>query len=163
MKFLYDDFGGLMRTATDFAPKLRAEGFQVAVFNPIHKYISKLFMNFRDHQKIIVIDGEIAYTGGFNIADEYANLVERFGVWKDEGVRLTGDVVWGMTITFLEMWSVCSPEESIMYERYRSHKQSASSDMYCHVLRDGPALNPRSFVGSMYRQMIHYADRKCIL
>lgn len=160
VKFLYDDFGGLMRTATDFAPKLRAEGFQVAVFNPIHKYISKLFMNFRDHQKIIVIDGEIAYTGGFNIADEYANLVERFGVWKDEGVRLTGDVVWAMTITFLEMWSVCSPEENILYERYRSHKKAEPSDMYCHVLRDGPALNPRSFVGSMYRQMIHYAGQK---
>ena len=41
-------------------------------------------MNFRDHQKILVIDGEVAYTGGFNIADEYANLVERFGRWKDD-------------------------------------------------------------------------------
>ncbi len=87
VKFLYDDFGALLRTSTDFAQKLRAEGFEVEVFNPIHKYTSKLFMNFRDHQKILVIDGEVAYTGGFNIADEYANLVERFGIWKDEGVR----------------------------------------------------------------------------
>ena len=55
VKFLYDDFGALFRTGIDFAPKLRAEGFQVEVFNPIHKYISKLFMNFRNHQKIIVI------------------------------------------------------------------------------------------------------------
>lgn len=160
VKFLYDDFGALMRTGTDFATKLRAEGFQVEVFNPIHKYISKLFMNFRNHQKIVVIDGEIAYTGGFNIADEYANLVERFGVWKDEGVRLTGDVVWAMTITFLEMWSVCAKHETIDYDKYRPTKESEPSDMYCHVLRDGPALNPRSFVGSMYRQMIHYAGQK---
>lgn len=160
VKFLFDDFGALIRTGTDFAPKLRSEGFQVEVFNPIHKYISKLFMNFRDHQKILVIDGEIAYTGGFNIADEYANLVERFGVWKDEGVRLTGDVVWNMTITFLELWSVCAEQETIDYERYRTTKQSEPSDMYCHVLRDGPALNPRSFVGAMYRQMIHYAGQK---
>lgn len=160
VKFLFDDFGALIRTGTDFAPKLRSEGFQVEVFNPIHKYISKLFMNFRDHQKIIVIDGEIAYTGGFNIADEYANLVERFGVWKDEGVRLTGDVVWNMTVTFLELWSVCAENEKIDFERYRSKKSSESSDMYCHVLRDGPALNPRSFVGAMYRQMIHYAGQK---
>lgn len=159
VKFLYDDFGALFRTGIDFAPKLRAEGFQVEVFNPIHKYISKLFMNFRNHQKIIVIDGEIAYTGGFNIADEYANLVERFGVWKDEGIRLKGDAVWGMVIAFLEMWSVCSGEK-IEYARYRSRKPSEPSDMYCHVLRDGPALNPRSFVGAAYRQMIHYAGQK---
>lgn len=160
VKFLFDDFGALMRTSTDFAPKLRAEGFQVEVFNPIHKYISKLFMNFRDHQKIIVIDGKIAYTGGFNIADEYANLVERFGVWKDEGVRLTGDVVWSMAITFLELWSVCAQNETIDYDKYRCEEESEQSDMYCHVLRDGPALNTRSFVGAMYRQMIHYAGEK---
>lgn len=90
----------LLRTGKDFAPNLRKEGFQVEIFNPIHKYASKLFMNFRDHQKIVVIDGQVAYTGGFNIADEYANLVERFGVWKDAGIRLEGDSVWPMTVTF---------------------------------------------------------------
>lgn len=160
VKFLYDDFGALLRTSTDFAPKLRDEGFQVEVFNPIHKYTSKLFMNFRDHQKIIVIDGEIAYTGGFNIADEYANLVERFGVWKDEGIRLQGDVVWGMTIAFLELWAVCAGDTQIDYERYRCQCSVLESDMYCHVLRDGPALDTRSFVGSMYKQMIHYAGKQ---
>ena len=160
VKFLYDDFGALLRTSTDFAQKLRAEGFEVEVFNPIHKYTSKLFMNFRDHQKILVIDGEVAYTGGFNIADEYANLVDRFGIWKDEGVRLKGDVVWSMVVTFLELWAVCSKNEAIDYERYRAEKSSIQSDMYCHVLRDGPALDTRSFVGSMYKQMIHYAGEK---
>ena len=151
---------GSKQFSTDFAQKLRAEGFEVEVFNPIHKYTSKLFMNFRDHQKILVIDGEVAYTGGFNIADEYANLVERFGIWKDEGVRLKGDVVWSMVVTFLELWAVCSKNEEIDYERYRAEKTSIQSDMYCHVLRDGPALDTRSFVGSMYKQMIHYAGEK---
>ncbi len=160
VKFLYDDFGALLRTSADFAPKLREEGFEVEIFNPIHKYTSKLFMNFRDHQKIIVIDGEIAYTGGFNIADEYANLVDRFGVWKDEGIRLQGDVVWGMTITFLELWAVCAGDARIDFEKYRSHRPQEPSDMYCHVLRDGPALDTRSFVGSMYKQMIHYAGKQ---
>ncbi len=159
VKFLYDDFGSLLRTGKDFAPALRAEGFQVEIFNPIHKYVSKLFMNFRDHQKIVVIDGKIAYTGGFNLADEYANLVERFGVWKDAGIRLTGDAVWAMTITFLEFWAVCSGEE-IDFDRYRFTGEVEETDMYCHVLRDGPALGPRSFVGNMYKQMISFAGRK---
>lgn len=160
VKFLYDDFGALLRTGKDFAANLRKEGIQVEVFNPIHRYVSKLFMNFRDHQKIVVIDGNIAYTGGFNLADEYANLVERFGIWKDSGIRLTGDAVWGMTITFLELWTVCAWEDEIKYDRYRPGIQFPASDMYCHVLRDGPALDARSLVGNIYKQMIQYSGVK---
>lgn len=159
VKFLYDDFGALLRTSKDFASKLREEGFQVEIFNPIHKYASKLFMNFRDHQKIVVIDGNIAYTGGFNIADEYANLVDRFGVWKDAGIRITGDAVWGMTITFLELWTVCAHKDRIDYDKYRPTAEFPKNEVYCHVLRDGPALDTRSFVGSVYKQMIQYAGK----
>lgn len=160
VKFLYDDFGALLRTGKDFAQKLREEGFQVEIFNPIHKYVGKLFMNFRNHQKIVVIDGKIAYTGGFNIADEYANLVERFGVWKDAGIRITGDAVWAMTITFLELWTVCARDDKIDYDRYLPQLPTETSDVYCHVLRDGSALGPHSFVGSVYKQMIQFAGRK---
>ncbi len=160
VKFLYDDFGALFRTGTDFAAKLRGEGFEVEVFNPIHKYVSKLYMNFRDHQKIVVIDGNIGYTGGFNIADEYANLIERFGVWKDAGIRIKGDAVWGLTITFMEMWSVCSSKQVEDLNQYRPTEQFEETDMYCHVLRDGPALGTKSFVGSIYKQMINYAGKK---
>ncbi len=159
VKFLYDDFGALLRMGRDFAPSLRSEGFQVEVFNPIHRYVSKLFMNFRDHQKIVVIDGNIAYTGGFNIADEYANLVQRFGVWKDAGIRVTGDAVWAMTLTFLEMWTVCARNDKIDFDRYRPTAEFPATDMYCHVLRDGPALGPHSFLGNTYKQMIQYAGQ----
>lgn len=159
VKFFYDDFGALLRTNKDFASKLRSEGFQVQIFNPIHKYVSKLFMNFRNHQKIVVIDGKIAYTGGFNIADEYANLVERFGVWKDAGIRITGDAVYGMTVTFLELWTSCEPKGITDYKKYFPTVSFPESDVFCHVLRDGPALGARSFVGSVYKQMIQYAGR----
>ncbi|MCH5252875.1 MAG: cardiolipin synthase [Lachnospiraceae bacterium] len=159
IKFLYDDFGSLLRTGKDFAANLRAEGIEVEIFSPIHKYVSKLFMNFRNHQKILVIDGNIAYTGGFNIADEYANLVTRFGVWKDAGIRLTGDAVWGMTITFFELWTACTGNNVMDYDRYKSTESFPKTNMYCHVLRDGPALDARSFVGNAYKQMIHYAGR----
>ncbi len=159
VKFLYDDFGALFRTGKNFASDLRAEGFQVEIFNPIHKYISKLYMNFRDHQKIVVIDGNIGYTGGFNLADEYANLIERFGVWKDAGIRIIGDAVWGLTVTFFEMWSVSSREKEVDLERYRPTKNFPKSDMYCHVLRDGPALSTHSFVGTVYKQIINYSGQ----
>ena len=160
IRFMYDDFGALIRTPTSFASSLRAEGIDVVVFNPIGRYVSKLYMNFRTHQKIVVIDGEYAYTGGFNIADEYANLVERFGVWKDAGVRIRGEAVWGMTIAFLEMWCAMVPDFHPDYEKYKGQHPVPRNDVYCHVLRDGPALGPRSFFATNYRQMIQYAERK---
>ena len=117
-------------------------------------------MNFRTHQKIIVIDGNVGYTGGFNIADEYANLVERFGTWKDTGIRVEGDAVWGLSVIFLQMWNVCCDYEAVDYEQYRPNATFTPNETYCHVLSDGPALNPKAFIETMYKQMINYAGKK---
>lgn len=154
VKFLYDDFGAMLRTEKHFKRKLEAEGFEIRVINPIHKYTDKLYMNYRSHQKIMVIDGNIGYTGGFNIADEYANIIERFGVWKDNGIRLEGDAVWGLTVTFLQMWEVSSENEYLEFDLYRPTKKFPSSLVYCHVLSDGPSNNPRNPIESVYNQMI---------
>ena len=163
VKFLYDDFGAAMRTPKNFKKQLVAEGFEVQVFNPIHRYMAKLYMNYRTHQKIIVIDGKVGFTGGFNIADEYANLVERFGVWKDTGVKISGDGVWGLTVIFLQMWDICLELKNghVDYERYRRKniKEESTGDegVYCHVLSDGPANNPSNPIENVYNMMIQYS------
>jgi cardiolipin synthase len=159
VKFLYDDFGAVLRVGKYFARDLIAEGFEVQVFNPIHKYMHKLFMNYRSHQKIVVIDGNIGYTGGFNIADEYANLIDRFGVWKDTGIRLKGDAVWGLTVIFMQMWHVCSNDE-LNLDAYRPDKAFPENRVYCHTLTDGPANNPKNLIETVYKQMIHFAGEK---
>lgn len=159
VKFLYDDFGAKIRTEKHFKRKLEQEGFEVQVFNPIHKYTDKLYMNYRSHQKIVVIDGNIGFTGGFNIADEYANLINRFGVWKDNGIRVEGDAVWGMTVTFLQMWEVCEGKTEISYEGYRPTKAFPKSSVYCHVLSDGPVYNPGNPIETVYEQMINYSEQ----
>ncbi|SFR90782.1 cardiolipin synthase [Anaeromicropila populeti] len=157
VKFLYDDFGAMIRTEKHFKRKLEQDGFQVRVFNPIHKYTDKLYMNYRSHQKIIVIDGNIGFTGGFNIADEYANLVERFGIWKDNAIRLKGEAVWGLTITFFQMWEVCGGYTMVDYNKYRPTAQFPESKVYCQVISDGPANNPNNPIENIYKQMIYYA------
>lgn len=157
--FLYDDFGAMLRTPTSFRRSLEAEGFQIRVFNPVHRYTDKLYMNYRSHQKIIVIDGNIGYTGGINLADEYVNLVNRFGVWKDNAVRLEGEAVWGLTVTFLQMWEVCSSGQPMNYTPFRPTMQFPENDVFCQVFSDGPANNPRNPVESMYKQMIYYAKK----
>ena len=108
-----------LRTPKNFKKKLEEAGIEVAVFNPIHKYTDRLYLNYRSHQKIIVIDGNIAYTGGMNLADEYANLVDRFGVWKDSAIRVLGDAAWGFTVIFLQMWEICGKLPKCDYNDYR--------------------------------------------
>ncbi len=62
--------------------------------------------NYRDHRKILVIDGKVGFTGGVNLADEYINHIEKYGRWKDAAVMLEGEGVRPLTILFLEMWSI---------------------------------------------------------
>lgn len=115
-------------------------------------------MNYRSHQKIVVVDGKIGFTGGFNLADEYANLIERFGVWKDTGVCLIGKAVWDLTVVFLQMWEACGGEkEHIDYLKYKKRGRELG-DTFCQVISDGPAHNPKNVVESIYNQMITYSD-----
>ncbi len=159
VKFLYDDFGTAIRTRNFFKQILEHDGFEVRVFNPIHKYTGMLYMNYRSHQKIIVIDGKVGYTGGFNIADEYGNLIDRFGVWKDTGVKLQGDVVWDLTVVFLQMWEASGKsKEHIDYLKYKVTSE-VKGDTWCDVVSDGPANNPNNPIESLYNQMITYSDQ----
>ncbi|MBQ9119517.1 MAG: cardiolipin synthase [Lachnospiraceae bacterium] len=157
VKFMYDDFGSAMRTHKEFRHRLEEEGFEIRIFNPIHKYAQKLYMNYRSHQKIVVIDGNIGYTGGMNLADEYVNLVQRFGHWKDNAVRICGEAVWGLTVVFLQMWEVCDRSRQVDYERYRPDAVFEKNRTYCQIVSDGPANNPSNPIEMLYRQIIDYA------
>jgi cardiolipin synthase len=79
-------------------------------FNPVVPLVS-LVMNHRDHRKIVVVDGNTAYTGGINLADEYINEEERFGYWKDAALRTEGAAVWNFTVMFLDHWNAFRPSE----------------------------------------------------
>jgi cardiolipin synthase len=97
---------------------MRDKGIACAGFNPFRPLLS-IVMNHRDHRKITVIDGRIAYTGGFNLADEYINVKEKHGYWKDAGIRLTGSCVWSFTSMFLEIWDYTMGTRED-YDRYRN-------------------------------------------
>ena len=87
-------------------PKLLAEkGIKAKSFSPITPFVSTHY-NYRDHRKILVIDGRVAFNGGVNLADEYINRKERFGHWKDTAVMLRGEAVRSFTLMFLQMWNV---------------------------------------------------------
>ena len=84
---------------------LRKLGIRCKVFAPVSPFISTHY-NYRDHRKILVIDGHTAFNGGVNLADEYINQVQRFGHWKDTAVMLKGEAVKSFTLMFLQMWNM---------------------------------------------------------
>jgi cardiolipin synthase len=86
------------------------KGIKTFVFNPFRPIVSSL-QNNRDHRKIISIDGKVAFTGGLNLADEYINVVERFGHWKDAAIMIEGDAAWSLTLIFLQMWNLSAKEK----------------------------------------------------
>lgn len=126
VRVMYDDFGSASVLPYHYYKFLRAQGIQCICFNEFHLPMS-LIINNRDHRKILDIDGETAYTGGFNIADEYINRKVRFGQWKDAGVRITGAAVNGFTAMFLQMWSAVkgNPPE---FSAYLTHPHLPSAE-----------------------------------
>ncbi|MDD7280730.1 MAG: cardiolipin synthase [Erysipelotrichaceae bacterium] len=104
VRLIYDDFGSLEFFETDYSKWLNDRGIKTHVFNQIKPQI-EIQMNNRDHRKIIVIDGEIGFTGGCNISDEYINTKKRFGYWKDMGLMVKGPCVETMTVSFLQIWN----------------------------------------------------------
>ncbi len=111
VRVFYDDIGSVGLTNHDFAKKLKEKGIRSRIFNPMIPLFN-LFLNNRDHRKMTIIDNRIGYTGGFNIANEYFNLTSPYGYWKDTGVRMEGEVVLTMTMTFLEMWNAVRADDT---------------------------------------------------
>lgn len=103
VRFIYDDFGCLTTLPHNYYRKLENMGIKSCVFNPFIPVLSPVFNN-RNHRKITVIDGKVAFTGGINLADEYINEVERFGHWKDNSIMIKGEAAWGFTLLFLSLW-----------------------------------------------------------
>jgi len=104
VRVFYDDLGSVNFVGLSFARRLSSMGIECRAFNPF-SMIFNIFLNSRDHRKIMVIDGKVGYTGGFNLADEYFHVTKPYGEWKDAGVRIEGEAVKGLTLIFLENWN----------------------------------------------------------
>ncbi|MBS4219372.1 cardiolipin synthase [Bacillus sp. FJAT-49711] len=114
VKFLYDAMGSRRLPRKFFRPLIEAGG-KVSVFFPAVLPHLNLQVNFRNHRKLAIIDGEIGYTGGFNIGDEYLGLNKRFGYWRDTHLRICGKAVYAMQTRFILDWNQASSTK-VMYE-----------------------------------------------
>ena len=105
VRVAFDAVGCIETLPPGFPAQMELAGIACCAFNRFNSLLSARFNN-RDHRKICVIDGRVGFTGGINLADEYANLITRFGHWKDTAVLLRGEAVWSLTTAFLTMWGL---------------------------------------------------------
>ncbi len=158
VRVIYDDVGSIDSLPMNFAASLEKEGIKTLAFNPLRPILSLVYNN-RDHRKIAVIDGYIGYSGGFNIADEYINREERFGHWKDNGIRLYGEAVWNFTVMFLNMWNAFKPGE-VDYSSFRPtvhHEGIFDSDGIIQPFSDSP-LDNENLGENVYLEIINQAE-----
>ena len=110
VRVMYDDLGCISTLKSSYPKELKKKGIKCVVFNNLNP-IAGVIMNNRDHRKILVIDGKVAFSGGINIADEYINAIDRFGHWKDNGIKIEGEAVWNYSVMFLTMWNAYKNED----------------------------------------------------
>ena len=156
VRIIYDDMGCLQTLPYKYYEKLREKGIKCLVFNPFVPFLS-VIMNNRDHRKICVIDGKVAYTGGVNLGDEYINRKVRFGHWKDTAFRLEGEGVWGLTSIFLEMWEVTMGYEITTDYSVYMPTVKMPNDGFVQPFCDGPANNPNNPAEDVYTHIINKA------
>ncbi len=152
VRLIYDDFGTI-NTPSDFLIDLERNHIRCIPFNPVVPLIT-LVMNHRDHRKIFSIDGNIGYTGGVNLADEYINEEERFGYWKDTAVRLEGAAVWNLTVMFLNFWNSFRPVDE-KYDIFRPTVQ-LPTDGVIQPYADSP-LDDETLAKNVYRDILNQA------
>lgn len=115
VRVMYDGSNAVTTLPYGYPKQLKKLGIQCKVFSEFHPFVSTHYNN-RDHRKILVLDGEIAFTGGVNLQDRYINRKVVYGHWKDTAVMLQGDAAQGFTLLFLQMWNALEKEH--IYEPY---------------------------------------------
>ncbi|WP_235941554.1 cardiolipin synthase [Paenibacillus puerhi] len=117
VRLMYDAIG-CSALPRDFFRDLREAGGEVAAFFPSRIPYLNLRVNYRNHRKLVIIDGKVGYIGGFNVGNEYLGLSKRFGYWRDTHLRLVGGSVLHMQALFFLDWTLASRQEIALAPRY---------------------------------------------
>ena len=157
VRILYDDMGSIAMLSTKYPKELATYNIKCISFNKLSPFRG-IFMNNRDHRKMTIIDGKVAFSGGVNISDEYINIKSRFGRWKDNGIRIEGDAVWNLTVMFLTMWNANVNEDNdILKFKYDfSKKKKTSGYVSCYGVSP---LHPDLIGEDVYLNVINSAKK----
>lgn len=157
VRVIYDDFGCLFTRPEKYDKYLEEKGIKCISFNRVVPFLSAA-MNNRDHRKILVIDSEVAFTGGINIADEYINKKKRFGYWKDNAVMLKGEGAKAYTAMFLNMWMTFRDKRENVSAFFEGDCVCTSAEGFVQPFCDSP-LDDEPVSSNVYMNAINGAKK----
>lgn len=164
VKLLYDGMGCIRLPWHFFDPLIKAGGSTAVFFPPLLPYIN-LRINYRNHRKICVIDGQEAWVGGFNIGDEYNGCTRRFGFWRDTHTRIRGSAIGALEFRFLLDWRFASGDDRVMDPerllRY-STVHEGTGEAGIQIVTSGPDSSWPA-IKHAYLKMINLATEKIYL
>ncbi|NOU76793.1 cardiolipin synthase [Paenibacillus sp. LMG 31458] len=164
VKFLYDDIGSRSLKESFFRNFLKAGG-QKAAFFPSRIPFLNYRVNYRNHRKLVIIDGQIGYMGGFNVGNEYLGLDPRFGYWRDTHLRLTGSVVRALQSRFILDWNLASVQQMEVTPEYFPDTMVEANSLEhvpMQIVASGPNEAWPHFVFT-FLKMIHMAKSRILL
>ena len=137
VRVLYDELGS--RTLNKkFFKKFKEVGGRVEVFFPSKLKFFNPRLNFRNHRKLVIIDGKIGYVGGFNVGDEYLGLDARFGYWRDTHLRIEGAAVHATQTRFILDWNQASKHHDIVYQPVYFPELHSNGSIGMQIVTSGP-------------------------
>ena len=156
VRIMYDGACEFALLPHDYPGRLNALGIKCKMFAPLSPFISTHY-NYRDHRKILVIDGHTAFNGGVNLADEYINEITRFGHWKDTAVMLKGEAVRSFTLMFLQMWGIdereIDPSGFLSYPAFPREEAKGYVIPYGDCPLDNDKLGERVYMDILNRSL----------
>jgi cardiolipin synthase len=157
VRFLYDSIGA-HDLSRRLLRQLRRAGGRHAPFLPVLNPLYRLRVNLRNHRKIVVVDGRVAFTGGFNIGREYLGLDRRYGQWRDTHLRLEGPVVAGLQRVFLEDWHFAT-SEAVGGEEYYPKWSEPQGEVLAQVVASGPDGEYKAIRETYFAAIVHARRR----
>lgn len=158
IRILSDGMGGRFISGKCWQ-RLRASGIHTAVFFPPLLGPLNLRINYRNHRKIVVIDGKIGYVGGFNIGKEYIGLDDRFGYWRDTHLRIEGASVSSLDLRFILDWNYAARENLLSEEKkYFKQPEEKLGSSQIQIISSGPD-SKLQHVRNNYLRLINKAEK----
>ncbi len=161
VRFIYDDFGspGIKRSTER---RLKEAGARVYPFHKVKFYLLANRINFRNHRKIVVIDGKTGFTGGINVCDKYINDGKKKLYWRDTHLRIDGPGVYYLQYLFISDWNFCCPDELIPDTNYFSKNFDKKNDVFVQIAASGPDSAQPSILFSIL-QAIYLAKEEILI
>ncbi|MDO7906491.1 cardiolipin synthase [Paenibacillus sp. JX-17] len=156
VRFMYDAVGS-MQLSRSFLNEMRSAGIEVVAYGGARILFFSRRVNYRNHRKIVVVDGDVGFIGGLNVGDEYLSKSKTYGFWRDTHMIVRGEAVRTLQIIFLQDWLYMTGE-TVLEQEYLSPEQEQHSDGAVQIIASGPD-NERRALKNIFFSMITSARK----